>query len=383
MAEADVDSFLQIEAERGFPSGPETLIIARSCCKSGKEQQATLIAVPRTHIAHLEKVLKAAKLRPLSLTLGIAALQPTNSPEGALSLCLESSSVDLLVTCGGGISSLRSLESAAEVEGGQKRIEADVVAREIRISLGQLPAAFQSLVHKLKIFGHGDLTKRLTTDLASRVEAMGLKVELVERCGPGNFEKVVPAETPVSPALALAADYLAGTPQPLEFLPPKVHPWKQLLSSKVSSKKLGLAGGVVGGIAFCVCVAFLFQQWKISGLENRWAAMQPQVKELENSQKQIKRFRPWYSNSYRSLSLMKKMTEAFPEDGNVSAKTLEIRDKVTCSGTARDNQAFLKVLERLRTTKGITGLTVEQVRGQAPIQFTFNFQWEGEQANAN
>ena len=113
--------------------------------------------------------------------------------------------------------------------------------------------------------------------------------------------------------------------------------------------------------------------------------MEPKVKELEEMQQQIKKYRPWFDESFRNLSILRKLTEAFPEDSLVSAKTLEIRElsTVSCSGVARDNQAFLKVLDQLRATKGITEVKVDQLRGQRPVQFTFNFHWGEARANEN
>jgi len=76
LPEADVSSFLQIEAERGFPYGPDALSVADSrCVTGGGEHYATIVAVPRNHLAQLEKALRAAQLRPVSFTLGISALQ--------------------------------------------------------------------------------------------------------------------------------------------------------------------------------------------------------------------------------------------------------------------------------------------------------------------
>jgi Tfp pilus assembly protein PilN len=112
--------------------------------------------------------------------------------------------------------------------------------------------------------------------------------------------------------------------------------------------------------------------------------MEPKVKELDNMQQQIKKFRPWFDGSFRSLSILRKLAESFPEEGVVTAKTLEIRElsSITCSGTARDNQAFLRMLDQLRAAKEVTDVKVDQVRGTAPMQFTFNFHW-GERANEN
>src|SRR5579871_4619641 len=74
--DADLDSFLQIEAERGFTSGHENLHITKSLCKTTSgDKYATLVAMPRNHRDTLEKALKAAQLKPLSFSLGMAALE--------------------------------------------------------------------------------------------------------------------------------------------------------------------------------------------------------------------------------------------------------------------------------------------------------------------
>jgi hypothetical protein len=78
LAEAEIPGFLQIEAERGFPTDVATLHFSTSLCKapSGK-QTAMLVGIPRTHLTMLESVLRAAKLKPVSFSLGIVALQAT------------------------------------------------------------------------------------------------------------------------------------------------------------------------------------------------------------------------------------------------------------------------------------------------------------------
>jgi hypothetical protein len=99
--------------------------------------------------------------------------------------------------------------------------------------------------------------------------------------------------------------------------------------------------------------------------------------ELETLQQQIRKFRPWFDDSLRSLSILRRLAEAFPEDGVVSAKTVEIRElaAVTCSGSAKDSPSLQKMLDRLSATKEIGNVKVEQTRGSAPLQFTFNFHW--------
>jgi hypothetical protein len=379
LPEADLASFLEIEAERGFPYGPETLAVCNSLYRSaGGERAATLVAVPRNHLAQLERGLKAAQLRPASFTLGITALQSAEkeTSQGVMALAIGENSVDLQLTFGGGIVALRSIDGSSEADGVQKRPYSDLVAREIRITLGQLPAELRGALHKVRLFGRGEFARRFAEDISVRAEAMGLKVELVKDYAADEFTSQFPAGTNVSAAASLAARQLTAGRTQLEFLPPKTSSWQQL-TTRFSSKKLAWAGASAGAATLLLAGAFLIQQWQLSRYQSRWSAMEPKVKELEDMQQQIKRFRPWFDDSFRSLSILRKLTEAFPEDGVVSARTFEIREpsSVTCSGVARDNQAFLKMLDHVRATKQVANLKVDQVRGKTPLQFTFNFQW--------
>ena len=113
--------------------------------------------------------------------------------------------------------------------------------------------------------------------------------------------------------------------------------------------------------------------------------MQAKVNELETAQERIRQFRPWFDDSVRGLTILRQLTQAFPEDGAVTAKTVEIRNlnTITCSGTARDNQALLKTLGQLRAAGNVADLKVNQIRGKAPMQFTFDFHWVEGGAHAN
>ncbi len=156
LPEADVPGFLQIEAERGFPCDVQTLhvVASQSLSPSGK-QHATLVGIPKNHLAALERALRAAKLKPISFSLGIAALQPAGAEasNGVMALAIGESHVGLQVTAGGGVAALRALEGALEAEGSQRVLHADLVAREARITLGQLPAELRETVRRIRVFG--------------------------------------------------------------------------------------------------------------------------------------------------------------------------------------------------------------------------------------
>ena len=223
LREADIASFLQIEAERGFAADVTTLHYSSSRRHpAGGKQQALLVGVPRNHLALLEQALRAAKLKPVSFSLGIAALQPAGADalNGALALAIGETHIDLQITCGGGVAALRALEGALELQGSQKVLNAEIVAREARITLGQLPAGLRETVHRARIFGPAALARQLADEIELRLEPMGLRVELVTRYSTDEFGLQVPPSTVVSPALSLAAGYLAGSKVPFELLTP-------------------------------------------------------------------------------------------------------------------------------------------------------------------
>ena len=381
----DVPGFLEIEAERGFPYAPEALSMANSCYRSAAGKQfATQVAIPRNHLAQLERSLKAAQLRPVSFTLGVTALQKPDAASaiGVLALALGDGSVDLQVTVAGGVVAMRALDGIFETEGVQQRLSADQLVREIKITLGQLPADFRETVRRVRVFGRGETVRRFVDEVAPRLEAMGLKAEWVGAYAANEFGRSLPAGLEVAPAFSAAARCVTGAAPVFEFLPPRVSPWQQL-TTRVSSKRLGWVAATASVAAVLLVGAFLVQQIQLVRLRGQWAKLEPRVRELEDMQQQIRRFRPWFDESRGSLSILRRLTESFPENGNVTAKTVEIREvsTVTCAGTARDNQALLSTLDRLRAAKEVGDVKVDQIRGKSPLQFSFNFHWSERGSN--
>jgi len=379
LEEEDAVSFLQLEAERGFPCDVTTLMVANSRCQlAAGKQYAMLVGIPRNHLEVMERVLRAARLKPVSFSLGLTALQPASaaSSQGTLALVVGETHVGLQITCGGGVAALRMLEGALELEGSRKVLQPDLVAREARITLGQLPAELRDSVRQVRVFGPRDLGQQLADEMELRLEAMGLKVEFVTRHAEGEFGLRLPADAPISPALSLAANRLAERAGGFEFLPPRVTQWQQL-TARYSSSKLRTAGAAAAAAALVVAGIFLFQQWQLMSLGSQWNKMAARVAQIKDVQQQIVQYRSWYDEPVRSLTILKQLTQAFPEDGVVTAKSVEIRDAntVTCSGVARDYQALLRTIDQLRASKGISEVKVSTIRGKSPMQFTFSFNW--------
>lgn len=388
LPEADVASFLQIEAERSFPCDPQTLQIAasRSQTATGK-QHAMLVGIPKNHLAAIEQALRAAKLKPAGFTLGLTALQPPgpDASNGVMTLAIGESHVGLQVTAGGGVVALRALEGALEAAGSRRVLQADLVTREVRITLGQLPADLRETVRRIRVFGPSDLARQLADELELRLEAAELEVEAVGRYAANEFGVQLPPDAAVSPALSLAAERLVQRRTPFEFLSPRLTPLQQMVT-RYSSGKLRTIISAAAVVALVAGGLFFFQQCQLWRLESQWAKMQPTVRQLTGLQEQIRQYRPWYDESVGGLTILRRLTEAFPEDGSVTAKTVEIRDlnAITCTGTARNYQALLKTVEKLRNIPQIPEVNLGPTRGQPPaLQFTFNLQWSAGGGNAN
>jgi hypothetical protein len=385
LPEADAASLLQMEAERGFSSDVTTLQISNSRCTLAADKKLVLFAgIPNTQINALENVLAAARLKPTSFALGVTALQSPGDGRagGVLALAIGENNVGLQITAGGGVAALRALEGTIDNETGRRAVLTDVVAREARITLGQIPEELRASIKRIRIFGPRELAQPLVDEMELRFEPMGLKVEWVSAYAPDEFGVQLPVEAFVSAAFSLAAGFLAGQKAEFEFLPPKPSV-VELFVQKYTSGRLGTTGAVASGIAAIVVLFFLYQQIELWILRSEWSHMAAKVSELQSIQDNISAYRPWYDRSFRSLSILRQLTLAFPEDGSVTAKTIEIRDgnTVNCSGTANDNASFLAMLSRLRSAGGISQLNVDQTRGKAPMQFSIDFVYGGGNAN--
>jgi hypothetical protein len=154
-----------------------------------------------------------------------------------------------------------------------KRISAELIAREIRITLGQLPGALAEGPGKIRIVGQGEMTRQFVHEISPRLTAMGLTVELAEKASNANFDKALPPELAASPAVALAAAWVRGDATTPEFLPPKVQPWQQWMSKGLSTRKLIWVGEAAAAVVGCVVIAFGVQQWQLARPARQWSKL--------------------------------------------------------------------------------------------------------------
>ena len=380
LPEADAASLLQLEAEKNFHADIETLQIDDSRTPLAGDKKFVLLAgIPNAHLAVLENVLAAAKLKPVSFGLGLAALQfcGDKKSDGVLALVIGESNIGLQISIGGGVAALRALEGTLENEGSRRTVRPEIIARETRVTLGQLPAELRAQVKRIRIFGPRDVAQTLADEMELKFEPLGLQVEFATAYAADEFGATLPVGAAVSPAFSLAARLLAEQKPAFEFLPPKPTLLEQF-ATKYSSGRLRTTGAIAAGGALILAAIFLFQQFQLWRLRSQWSQMSAKVGQLENIQANIRQYRPWYDGTFKHLSILRQLSLAFPETGAVTVKNIEVRDgnTVTCSGTANDNAALQSVETALSGAAGVTEVHHEQSRGsKPPIQFVFSFKF--------
>ncbi|MEI6341837.1 MAG: hypothetical protein WCR07_07760 [Verrucomicrobiota bacterium] len=381
LAPEDAEGFVELEVERSFPQGSDQLAIARHEWKDASGlPQITLVAVPVEHLERLEQVLRAARMQPVSIAPALTEMQhlvPSESP-ARIDFLASPASVALAIGCGEGLVLHRCLDDVVAVAGGQPSVAPDRLQRELRVTLGQLPDAIRQSLARARIFGSGPLADALQQVLAAIAPRLAMSVVRADRV-PGNRDaslRITPG-IPATAALAIAARHLGGGPASFEFLAPRVSPWQQL-ATRFSSGRAAHYGLAAAAVVALTAGAFLVQQVRLMSLRSRWDGIAKTAAHVEGLQANLKKYRPWFDESVPSLLVLRTLTMAFPEDGALTAKTVELREGaiVVCSGTAKDSFTLNSTLEKLRTAPEVRDVTVDQMRGKSPVQFSFNFKWD-------
>ncbi|MSU48514.1 MAG: hypothetical protein EXS37_05375 [Opitutus sp.] len=367
----DTASLLQIEAEKGFPCDPDQLQIALARHRSAESGYVTQLAVRQDQLTRLAALLKSAGLKPVSFSLGLAALPGAVPPagQGRMTLVLDPKGATLLVAAGGGIAAFRTLEATIESEAGENVVNGRALARELRITFEQVPVELRRDVKRLALRGDPKMAQQLAEILRDWAREAGLEIAVG-----GPASRTVGEEIAEQLAMRQLKD---GAPE-LEFLPPRPSRWA-LMMARYNSKRLATTGFAAAAAAVIVVLAFGWQEYLRWSLRSEWDQMAAQVTELQTVQGRIREFRPWYDTTFRNLTIMKRVVECFPDNGSVTAKSFEIHGpmNVSVTGTARDNASLLRTLDQLRLAKEIQAVKIEQIRGKTPAQFTFTFRWVG------
>lgn len=369
----DLRGYLELKAEREFPIPVSDLRLA-SCAYQSSEgnQRATIAAVPAKRIAAVEQMLEAAGCRAVSMSLGLDRCLTGQTPQSSVHFLANGNHVDVVITAGGGIAALRSLATPATPR--DPGFDAAGFCREIRITLGRLPEPVRQQVRAARFGGTPASAEKLCDKTRDHLTRMGIESS---ECLPPALE----ASLAEGAAVEAAERYFGARSVAFEFVTPEVKKWQTWIQRFDSRQRRLAIGGVLGLIVLPLLALFVRSHIE-SRLETEWNAMRGNVSELETLQTKIRQYRPWFEPAPQTLEVIEALVGAFPDQGDVWAKSIQVSEasKVTCTGFARSQAALMGVLDRLRARPDVTGLQLQQVRGENPVQFSFTYKWEAKHA---
>ncbi len=376
----DERNYISLHAEREFPFSSDDLILSTSRYRTSKNQQhATVAAVPANHVRILQSILKSAKLRPVSFSVASASLQDSESQDGKIVLTIKETCMEFLIRSCGGIASMRCLEKDVfDPESDEEDIVKNI-AREIRISLGQLSGELRETIRQVYLYGSKQYTDPLFPLLQEYLGDMGLQVHLGNPSSEFPLSLAGNTDQTYLPIVKTVIRFLVDSTLEFDFLPPQINRFA-LMTQRISSRRNLVLGASAIGILFIVTIAFVYQHFRLSQLESQWIKIKDKVAQVEEIQKKVKKYRPWFDSSTESLSIMRNLTGAFPEEGTVWAKmmTIEQLSMVTCSGIARNRTEWVQLWGQLQKNPAIADLRFIQLEGDTPTQFSINFRWKGD-----
>jgi hypothetical protein len=371
MSAEDLRGYLELRAEREFPlSAAEMRLAHCAFALPDGGQRATLAAIPAKRLEAVERMIEVAGRRAVSISLGLDACVSREQP-AALHFLSNGNHVDLVIAAGGGIAAVRTLPGPA----GGATFDAAQFAREVRITLGRLPDTLRQQLREAHFSGAPISAANLCHEIRQPLSNLGIDSHL-DRAS----EEVQGADHPGA-AIGAADRYLRQQPVVFEFLPPQVHRWQLFLQRFDSRRRRGILAAALALIVLPI-VAFFIRGRIESGLENEWKAMSGSVTELDTVQQRIRQFRAWFDPAPESVQILDSLAAAFPDQGEVWAKSIQITDntKVSCTGFARNQAALEAFLDRLRKQPDVASLHREQVRGKDPVQFSINLTVGGHDA---
>ena len=387
----DLRGYLELRAEREFSLPLSELRIGFSAYTlPDGTQRATLAALPAKRLEAVEKMLAASGRRATSVTLDLDDCfhaERSLDADANLHFLADGGQADVVVLAGGGVAALRTLPgpsskpAAAPEEGtpaaagtlgaletpapgGEGEFNPAAFCREVRITLGRLPTVVQAQVRAADFGGEPVAARTLCEATREGLRRMG--VESPADCG-------VMRERPAPPRAATR--HLRRETVPFEFVVPKPSRWEAWFH-RFNTKQGRRVAGIIAAVILLPILLFFVRSQQESRLEKRWAAMNGTVNDLDAIQQKIRKFRPWFDRKPNSAQLLESLFTAFPDGGDVWAKSIQINgSKVTCTGLAHNQPAILAMLDRLRKRPDVTNLQLNGVRGDNPVQFTMVYRW--------
>lgn len=364
--EENLADYFELQAERKFSIALSEIKLAHApySLPEGKKE-AILAALPIKKMEPLQQMLLAARCPLFSLSLGIeeSLLQAQSQKAGLLFLSGDETSLDFVAAHPSGIIQIRTISAPNPW---------DLISftQELRTTLGKLPSQFRKEIHHFRWESKLPLYVQNQEGFQAQIRSLNLRPQSI------------PSESKSLSLLATASTLLLGKIPLFEFIPYQITPLQSFFKWFKGKGRKRIVAAVLLSIIIPL-IAFGVQTKIESDLQKQWTQMEPEVTALEALQTTSRQFRPWFTATPNDLLMLNSLISVFPETGEIWVKSLEIKEnsKIVCIAFAKQQSIMNEFLERLRKKKEITGLQVQQVRGNNPIQFSFSFLWKESHEN--
>ncbi len=365
LPESEVEAYLRLQAEREFLLPPEDLRLGLAVNGAAAGGLAVLAALAGRSFDNLERSLRLAGFRQITLAPAVAAASGTGT---GLRLIMADDGADLVGSLDGRIVFLRRL-AAGSGDPAADGAALPALLGDLRISLRQIPEALRAAAPTVEVVGH-----------AAAVDGLAAALRQAGVFGAWAVQARAASPSVAGMLCAQLAAVLGGGRAPLLALSP-------LPSAGVSTglarwrRPLLTAAALLALLAIVGLSLALHQSRQRARLRSEWERLSPRVETVRSLIDTARSHQPWLGDEAVTLDLLRAITLAFPERGSVWTTRLEIsgRSQVVLAGQASDRDAWLKTLAGLRQTAGVRDLRVTQAReaaaGQAPLAFAVSFTW--------
>jgi hypothetical protein len=342
---------------------------------TGEEtRQALICAVLKRHVDAVLEVLRAAGLKVMSVSFGLIPIFESVKKKDSIYLFAHKFGLDMGISSGESLVTLRSFSDVIDSGPDGVSVDAKNILRDLKITLGQIPEEQRQKIRNAFVFGHTERLDSIVEDLEKGLLKTGIQINAAQSPGAESLDPEADLKSVSPAAFSFAFRNINGFSSSMELMPPRISRLKKIADIVSKRGTIWISAAAIT-LLFIIVITFYFQSRYLNRLQKKWIELEPEYQAAELIQDNIRKYRPWFGNSIRSLVIMEQITSAFPEEGTVYVKSLEFRNlsKVTCTGESESNREWLKMLEKLRKIPGIEGLQVQQVRGEKPLGFTFTF----------
>ena len=379
---------LRTRAERDFSFAPEDLAIDYADKVNPGEPSAVLIvAVMREKLAQINRIARAAGLRVQAVTSSVMTLASAAAAQSGDASCLvylRECYGEIAIRMEGRFRLVRHMFWGSSGCGATTERESDppeTFAGELRRAVAAAMLTPSPETAQLVVWnGAGVAPEALATlgeglcpngTAAGSLAMLGFAIQpLAEQADGAHFA-------------AAAALGLAGLRRNL--LPVDFQKSRLAVRSKGGIRKR-LLWPAAASLAVLAALLSLFLDWNakqqdLTELGARLEAMAPDIEQAQSIIEKASLARSWYDTTPRFLECLRRLTGAFPEEGNIWTTSVALRSggQGVLSGKSIEESAVLDVVDRMDSTGGFSDVKLlfmrEAAAGSREVSFTISFRF--------